>query len=74
MFDRILKTMREKVRTREYAMTLHAEEEMDADGLSIQDVENVLLTGKIVGRQADRSSGSRSIWSAVAPWRVATRS
>lgn len=56
MFDRILKTMRDKVRTREYVMTLHAEEEMDADGLSIYDVENVLLTGKIMGRQAGRSS------------------
>ena len=54
MFDRILKTMRD--RTCEYVMTLHAEEEMDADGLSIYDVENVLLTGKIMGRQADRKS------------------
>lgn len=46
--------MRERVRTRQYVMTLHAEEEMDADGLSIYDVENVILRGKIVERQADR--------------------
>ncbi len=35
MYDRILKQMRDKVRTRQYVMTLHAEEEMDEDGLSI---------------------------------------
>jgi len=33
MFERILKQMREKVRTRQYVMTLHAEEEMDEDDL-----------------------------------------
>jgi len=56
MFDRILKRMRDGVRTRQYVMTVHAEEEMDADGLSIYDIENVILTGRIVERQADRSS------------------
>lgn len=40
-------------------MTLHAEEEMDADGFSIFDVENALLTGSIVGRQTDRESKER---------------
>jgi hypothetical protein len=34
MYDRILKQMREKVRLRQYVMTLHAEEEMDEDELS----------------------------------------
>ncbi|TEU13654.1 MAG: DUF4258 domain-containing protein [Anaerolineales bacterium] len=46
--------MREKIRTRQYVMTLHAEEEMDDDGLSIFDVERGILTGKIVERQEDR--------------------
>ena len=54
MFDRILKRMREKVLTRQYLMTLHAEEELDADGLSIFDVERGILTGKIIERQKDR--------------------
>jgi len=54
MYDRILKRMREKVRTRQYVMTLHAEEEMDADGLSILDVEGGILAGKIIERQKDR--------------------
>ena len=40
-------------------MTLHAEEEMDADGLFIVDVENALLTGDLVGRQTDRESRER---------------
>jgi uncharacterized DUF497 family protein len=51
--------MREKIRTRQYVMTLHAEEEMDEDGLSIYDVESVILTGEIVEQQRDRKSRER---------------
>ena len=47
------------VRSRQYVMTLHADEEMDADGFSIVDVENALLTGELVGRQMDRESRER---------------
>ncbi len=54
MYDQILKEMREKVRTRQYIMTLHAEDEMEDDGLSIFDVESVILTGEIVERQKDQ--------------------
>jgi hypothetical protein len=39
VFQRILKQIREKVRQRQYVMTLHAEEEMSDDNLSIFDVE-----------------------------------
>lgn len=35
-------------------MTTHAEEEMDSDGLTIFDVESVILTGEIIERQRDR--------------------
>lgn len=56
MFDRILKRMRELVRTRKYVMTLHAEDEMDSDGLTIYDVESVVLTGWITERQRDHAS------------------
>jgi len=45
VFERILKRMREKIRNRQYVMTLHAEEEMNADGLTIYDVERGILTG-----------------------------
>lgn len=55
MYDRILKQMRDKVRLRQYVMTVHAEEEMDEDGLSIFDVESGILTGVIIERQRDRS-------------------
>ena len=51
---RALTRMREKVRRRLYVMTTHAEEEMDNDGLTIFDVESVILTGEIVERQRDR--------------------
>ena len=40
-------------------MTLHAEEEMDADGLTIFDVESVILTGVIIEQQRDRQSKER---------------
>jgi hypothetical protein len=53
MYDRILKRIQEKIRTRQYVMTLHAEEEMDDDELSIFDIERFILTGKITERQKD---------------------
>jgi hypothetical protein len=57
MFDSILKRMREKVRAREYVMTLHAEDEMNDDELSIFDVESGILTGEIIERQRDHTTG-----------------
>ncbi|MYK21301.1 DUF4258 domain-containing protein, partial [Candidatus Poribacteria bacterium] len=49
--------MQEKVQNQEYVLTLHAEDEMDQDDLTSFDIENALLTGKIVGRQRDLQSG-----------------
>jgi hypothetical protein len=57
VFERILKQIREKIRRRQYVMTLHAEEEMSDDDLSIFDVERSLLTGEIVERQKDAVTG-----------------
>ncbi|MEA3417574.1 MAG: hypothetical protein U9R02_15765 [Thermodesulfobacteriota bacterium] len=37
MYDRILMRMQEAIRNRQYIMTLHAEEEMEDDNLSIFD-------------------------------------
>ena len=54
MFDRILKEMRDKIRNREYILTIHGEEEMDNDSLSIYDVERCIMTGKILERQKDK--------------------
>ena len=57
MFDRALKQMRDMIRTRRYIITLHAEEEMTDDDVSVYDVEHVVLTGKIIERQKDRQTG-----------------
>ena len=55
MFDRILKEMRDKIRNRKYIMSIHGDEEMDEDSLSIYDVEHCILTGKILERQKDNA-------------------
>jgi hypothetical protein len=56
MYGRILKRIQAKIRTRQYVMTLHAEEEMDDDELSIFDIERCILTGKIIERPKDRDT------------------
>lgn len=71
MYDRILQILREKVRTRQYVMTLHAEEEMDEDGLTIYDVERIILTGEIIERQKDKETAE---WKYVIRGRTLTRS
>jgi hypothetical protein len=53
MFERILNRMREKIRQSQYVMTLHAEEEMNDEGLTIYDIERGILTGEISDRQKD---------------------
>lgn len=57
MFTQIRDKMREKIRSLEYAMTIHAEEEMVNDNLSVFDVENGILTGEIFERQKDIETG-----------------
>lgn len=54
MFNQILKSMREKIRSREYVITFHARKEMNDDELTIYDVERGILTGEILERQQDR--------------------
>lgn len=56
MFAKIRDKMREKIRNLEYVMTIHAEEEMENDSLSIFDIENAILTGEIIERQRDENS------------------
>ena len=57
MFRRVLERMRELVRTNRYVLTLHAAEEMEADGFTVYDVERCVLSGEHVRRQRDRLSG-----------------
>jgi hypothetical protein len=49
--------MRNKIRAGNYVMTLHGDEEIDAEDLSILDVERCILTGKIIERQKDKQTG-----------------
>ncbi|MGK7875582.1 MAG: DUF4258 domain-containing protein [Xenococcaceae cyanobacterium] len=52
----MLRSLQEKVRMQQYVMTIHAEEEMNDDGFTIYDVENGILTGRILERQKDRET------------------
>jgi len=45
--------MREKIRTRQYIVTLHADEEMEDEGVTIYEVEKCILNGSIIERQKD---------------------
>jgi hypothetical protein len=54
MFDKILKEIQAKIGQLDYVMTLHADEEMEADNLSILDIEQAIFTGQILERQRDR--------------------
>ncbi|MCG9129371.1 DUF4258 domain-containing protein [Candidatus Poribacteria bacterium] len=56
MYEDVLRLIKEKVRLKEYVLTLHAEDEIIDDGLTHFDVENAVLTGKIVARQKDRNT------------------
>ena len=69
MHERVLRTMREKIRQRDYVVTTHADEEMYEDGLTIWDVEASVLAGEIVERQSDRRS---SDWKYVIHGKAAT--
>ena len=53
MFERILSRIHEKIRQRQYVVTLHARREMNEDDLTIYDVEHAILCGKILERQRD---------------------
>ncbi len=57
MFSGILIKFKECIRENRYIVTLHGEEEMDEDELSIFDVERAILTGVIIERQKDSEKG-----------------
>jgi len=54
MFDGVLNRMREKVRTLDYIMSVHADEEREADELTMLDVEHCILAGQIIERQRNK--------------------
>ena len=57
MFERVLKRMHDRIRARQYVVSVHVEEEMDDDDLTIFDIEHGVLTGTIVERQKDGETG-----------------
>ena len=48
--------LRDLIRTLNYALSIHAAEELEDDNLTILDFENIVLTGAIVERQRDRQT------------------
>ena len=53
MYEHILQRFRDRILRREYVVTVHAEEEMDEDGLSVLDLESAVLNDEILERQRD---------------------
>lgn len=51
--------IREKIRLYQYDMTAHAMEEMAEDKLSIIDVEQAILNGRIVETETDDPRGTK---------------
>lgn len=45
--------LRHLIRTLNYVVSTHAAEELEDDNLSILDLENIILTGKVTERQRD---------------------
>ena len=48
--------LRALIRSLKYVVTTHAADQLEDEGRTILDLENVILTGKITERQRDRES------------------
>ncbi len=56
MAQATIKRLRDLIRSLNYAVSIHAAEELEDDNLTILDFENIILTGAIVERQRDRQT------------------
>ncbi|HLE35512.1 MAG TPA: DUF4258 domain-containing protein [Candidatus Acidoferrales bacterium] len=56
MAQATIKRLRDLIRSLNYAVSIHAAEELEDDNLTILDFENIILTGAIVERQHDRQT------------------
>ena len=56
MAQTTIKRLRDLIRSLNYAVSIHAAEELEDDNLTILDFENIILTGAIVDRQRDRQT------------------
>lgn len=59
MYPRMQRRCRQLVGEGRYVLTTHALEEMAEDDILNEEVERVLLAGRIVEGQVDRSTGER---------------
>ena len=50
MAQATIKRLRDLIRSLNYAVSIHAAEELEDDNLTILDFENIVLTGAIVER------------------------
>jgi hypothetical protein len=53
--------LRHLIRALNYVVSTHAAEELEDDNLSILDLENIILTGKITERQRDTKTRETKI-------------
>lgn len=56
MAQATINRLRDLIRSLNYAVSIHAAEELDDDNLTILDLENIILTGAVVERQRDRQT------------------
>jgi len=49
----VLERLQEKIRNLQYIVTVHCDDKMDIEELTIEDIENSILTGKIIEPQRD---------------------
>ena len=61
-----IERIREKIRLRQYDMSGHAMEEMAEDNLDIEDVEVVILHGRIGRVERDDSRGTKYVVEGIA--------
>lgn len=61
MADQIVERIRNCIRTGRYDLTSHAFDEMAEDGLLLLDIEQSILTGKIVKTEADDPRGTKYV-------------
>jgi hypothetical protein len=57
MYPRILSRLRRLVLEQQYIVTIHADDELNADDLSVYDLEHIVLSGRILERQRDVTTG-----------------
>lgn len=57
----VLQAIRQAILNHRYALSEHAYDEMDADGLDILDIEAAILTGRVDDTLTDDPRGARQV-------------